>query len=460
MKKTLFGLLCSVLLFGCAERSQEAVLTFKVTNPTATEIVVVCHNDIKTFPIDGDGTAVATLEGMDAVYARVWYGRDNRKVYVEKGDNATITFDGEDFGGTFCFEGEKKAAVEYLNKVTLSALQDEAYALEFAEYIDKLNNKRDNALKILKATDLKGCGGFLKAEEGRIRYAYAAPLLMYPVGHMLMSQNMDYTPNEEYYSILESYFVENRSYSDLDEYRSFITEAAHVLDKVNRGERNVRLKTAAQMQYITDKFSDSKVVSALLHTLAETYVEMYGVEGTEEIQTLHATFVKDEAMLEAFAAKLDKYNLSKPGKKSPDFEAVDLNGKVWTLADFKGKYLYIDLKGDDSGVLIGKRGDTLDAIQHIVQLALNMEIKGGEKIRIDTEGYREKRTKTLVSLAKSIANRVIKSRGKYELEPMKAYERKIIHAALQSYPMLTTYSVGVEPERRLIVAFKPKNKEE
>lgn len=126
----------------------------------------------------------------------------------------------------------------------------------------------------------------------------------------------------------------------------------------------------------------------------------------------------------------------------------------------QGKYIYINLKGDDSGVLIGKRGDTLDALQHVIQLALNMELKGGEKVRVDTEGYREKRTKTLVSLAKSIANRVIKSKGKYELEPMKAYERKIIHAALQSYPMLTTYSVGVEPERRLIVAFKPKNKEE
>lgn len=125
----------------------------------------------------------------------------------------------------------------------------------------------------------------------------------------------------------------------------------------------------------------------------------------------------------------------------------------------QGKYIYIDLKGDESGVLIGKRGDTLDSIQHIVQLALNKVVKNGEKIRVDTEGYREKRTKTLVNLAKSIANRVIKSRGKYELEPMKAYERKIIHAALQSYPMLTTYSVGVEPERRLVVAFKSKNKE-
>ena len=138
------------------------------------------------------------------------------------------------------------------------------------------------------------------------------------------------------------------------------------------------------------------------------------------------------------------------------FKAMNFENVTFTLKR-QGKYIHIDLKGDESGVLIGKRGDTLDAIQHIVQLALNKAVKGGEKVRVDTEGYREKRTKTLISLAKSIANRVIKSRGKYELEPMKAYERKIIHAALQSYPMLTTYSVGVEPERRLVVAFKGRN---
>lgn len=138
------------------------------------------------------------------------------------------------------------------------------------------------------------------------------------------------------------------------------------------------------------------------------------------------------------------------------FKLMGCENVTFTL-ERKGKYIYIDLKGDGSGVLIGKRGDTLDAIQQLVQLALNKALKSSEKIRVDTEGYREKRTKTLVTLAKSIANRVIKSRGKYELEPMKAYERKIIHATLQSYPMLTTYSVGVEPERRLVVAFKGRN---
>lgn len=124
-----------------------------------------------------------------------------------------------------------------------------------------------------------------------------------------------------------------------------------------------------------------------------------------------------------------------------------------------GKFIHIDLSGDETGALIGKHGDTLDSLQHIIQLALNKAMKSGEKIRIDTEGYREKREKTLTALAKSIASKVIKTKGKYELEPMKAYERKIIHATLQSYPMLTTYSVGVEPERRLIVAFKHKNQE-
>ena len=125
----------------------------------------------------------------------------------------------------------------------------------------------------------------------------------------------------------------------------------------------------------------------------------------------------------------------------------------------KGRIIFVKIAGDEAGNIIGKHGDTLDAIQHMLQLAFNKKVKGGEKIRLDTEDYRQKREKTLTGLAKSIANRVIKSHGKYELEPMKAYERRIIHSALQSYPMITTYSVGVEPQRRLIVAFKHRNQQ-
>ncbi len=137
------------------------------------------------------------------------------------------------------------------------------------------------------------------------------------------------------------------------------------------------------------------------------------------------------------------------------FRLMDMN--VTAEVTRKGRIISVNLIGDEAGNIIGKHGDTLDAIQHLLQLAFNKKVKGGEKIRLDTEDYRQKREKTLIGLAKSIANRVIKSRGKYELEPMKAYERRIIHSALQSYPMITTYSVGVEPQRRLIVAFKHRN---
>lgn len=120
----------------------------------------------------------------------------------------------------------------------------------------------------------------------------------------------------------------------------------------------------------------------------------------------------------------------------------------------KDRIIEVKLLGEDVGLVIGKHGDTLDAIQHITQLAFNKRTNGAEKVRIDTEDYREKREKTLVGLAKSIANRVIKSKGKYELEPMKAYERRIIHSTLQSYPMITTYSIGQDQQRRIVVAFK------
>ena len=130
------------------------------------------------------------------------------------------------------------------------------------------------------------------------------------------------------------------------------------------------------------------------------------------------------------------------------------NFNVQAAITRNGRFIEVNLTGEDVGNVIGKHGDTLDAIQHITQLAFNKAVGGAEKIRIDTENYREKREKTLVGLAKSIANRVIKSKGKYELEPMKAYERRIIHSALQSYPMLTTYSVGNEPQRRIVIAFK------
>ena len=342
MRRFIIAVVASLMAVGCAPKAEDIILTFNVTDPTSKEVMVVCFTNVYNAQIV-DGVAETVITGVDAAYARVYYGMNMKKIYIERGDRATISFNAADMNGTFSFEGDKKEAVTYLQNVTMSGLDDEAYALEFDEYLAKLNAKRDDALKLLKANAVKGAGDFVKMETARINYTYATPLLMYPVGHMMMAQKPDYKPGEDYYEVIGSLFVENAKYVDIDEYRNFIIEAAHVLDAENRDVTKIKQKTVAQMNYITDHFKNPKVVATMLHYLACSYVDVFGVEDINEMVSLYNTYVKEPALTEVFAGKMDKWNRSKPGKKSPDFKAPDVNGKEWTLADFKGKYIYIDL---------------------------------------------------------------------------------------------------------------------
>ena len=117
----------------------------------------------------------------------------------------------------------------------------------------------------------------------------------------------------------------------------------------------------------------------------------------------------------------------------------------------KGRYKVI-LEGENLGALIGRRGETLDAIQQLTSYSVN-RTGGRVRIQLDAEGYREKREQSLQHLAKKVAGKVVKYRRSVTLEPMNAYERHVIHTALQDVPGVTTYSTGVDPNRRVIVAY-------
>ena len=113
----------------------------------------------------------------------------------------------------------------------------------------------------------------------------------------------------------------------------------------------------------------------------------------------------------------------------------------------------VELLGEHLGMLIGRRGDTLDAIQHITNYAVNHGQNKRVRINVDAENYRKKREESLERLANKVAGKVVKTRRNITLEPMNAYERHVIHAALQDYPDVTTYSTGTEPGRRIVVAY-------
>ena len=132
-------------------------------------------------------------------------------------------------------------------------------------------------------------------------------------------------------------------------------------------------------------------------------------------------------------------------------EQMESSAEIHVYLMEKGRYKVL-LVGDKLGGLIGRRGETLDAIQQLVSYSVN---RTGSRIRVqlDAEGYREKREQSLQRLAQKVAAKVVKYHRSVTLEPMNAYERHVIHTALQDTPGVTTYSTGVDPNRRVIVAF-------
>lgn len=136
------------------------------------------------------------------------------------------------------------------------------------------------------------------------------------------------------------------------------------------------------------------------------------------------------------------------------FNAMNLAVVVNTKYDEEEKNLNIDLAGEDMGMLIGKRGQTLDSLQYLVSLVVNKESESYIRVKLDTENYRERRKETLENLAKNIAYKVKRTRRSVALEPMNPYERRIIHSALQDDKYVTTHSEGEEPFRKVVVTLK------
>ncbi len=138
-------------------------------------------------------------------------------------------------------------------------------------------------------------------------------------------------------------------------------------------------------------------------------------------------------------------------------EQMESTAEIHIYLAEKGRYKVI-LEGKGLGALIGRRGETLDAIQQLTSYAVNRSGGGRVRVQLDAENYREKREQSLQHLARKVAAKVTKYHRSVTLEPMNAYERHVIHTALQDVPGVTTYSTGTEPKRRVIVAYDREKK--
>lgn len=136
------------------------------------------------------------------------------------------------------------------------------------------------------------------------------------------------------------------------------------------------------------------------------------------------------------------------------FQAMNLTVVVDINYDEENNSMNINLSGDEMGVLIGKRGQTLDSLQYLVSLVVNKDVENYIHVKVDTENYRQRRKETLENLAKNISYKVKRTKRPVSLEPMNPYERRIIHSALQNDKYVTTHSEGDEPFRHVVVVLK------
>ena len=185
------------------------------------------------------------------------------------------------------------------------------------------------------------------------------------------------------------------------------------------------------------------------------------VKSAKEKQVKEKTVKEETAESEQAPAK-EKQELAKVEEQTikaveefvqGTLKAMNMQVVITSSVDEDGA-LCVDMKGDHMGILIGKRGQTLDALQYLANRVANKHQDGYVRVKLDTENYRARREETLKHLAKNIAHKVKRNRRPVALEPMNPYERRIIHSALQSDPYVTTHSEGEEPYRKVVVTLK------
>ena len=342
MKTKITTFLLSLLVAVGIKASDGITLRFDIKNAVLGNVVLVYHQSVNEFAL-ADGKATVQLDDMDALYAKVFYGEKNRDIYLQRGDDMTISFDADDFDNTFTVNGGNEKAVDYLGKIQLVNLPDENYALPWEQFKKTVTDKMAAMKRLLKVRNFAADDKFQKMEEGRITYFYANAFLMYPVSHLYLTRDTTTVLPADYYNTLSEYGKEDADLVDIDEYRNYMIETSHVLDENGKDIRQYYPKVLAEMNYICEHFDNEKVREALVHHLAFTYVEGNGTDDIADLQNIYYTYVTSPSLNAIFKQACAKWDKAAVGRPSPDFNGEDINGKQMSLRDFRGKYVYIDM---------------------------------------------------------------------------------------------------------------------
>lgn len=233
----------------------------------------------------------------------------------------------------------------------------------------------------------------------------------------------------------------------------------NVIEKGSAGFLGIGMKQAVIEAWKKEDKEEEEFLKAVEETIRENPVKEYFAkeDNVKEEASANAKEEKSEPVSvkeKELLAKVEDETIRYVEQFVKDtLKAMDMDVEITSSIDKDGA-LYVDMKGENMGILIGKRGQTLDSLQYLANRVANKHQSGYVRVKLDTENYRARREETLKHLAKNIAHKVKRNRRPVILEPMNPYERRIIHSTLQSDPYVTTHSEGEEPYRKVVVTLK------
>jgi len=310
---------------------------------------VISNQDghMQTLEFDTNRHAEYIIENLEAAYLTLHNGfSENINFYAEKGDQIHLTYDGISMEKTLKTNGVRQPIIDYLKKIKISWIDLQNYTLgitEFSKLLEKEIKKNLVLLDSNKTTLSKASKKFITLEQNRIKYLMGISLLNYPEKHQKAFPNSVLQINKEYYNTLKEWMQEDATLLCLNEYQYFMLKSSSILAELGIQTNTPYEKLLAQMKYIQSHLKNEQVKQSLLTILAHDYIEQNGIEKIEELDQFYRQHITDPQLKSQYETVFNSWATIAPGQKAIDFNAADSTGKMFSLQDFKGKYVYIYL---------------------------------------------------------------------------------------------------------------------
>lgn len=331
------------LALGTFTGIQAAKLTFKVTNPDEKAKVVLTFSQTgekKEIAIDANGNGSIEINDFAPQYVTMQYTRGRRNLYLDPKQDLSFSFEGENLWKSMSFDGPAAPINAYLNNGNLKSLGMPDVKMEESAFTQRGDSLYAANCQLLEAANLPA--DFTALEKIRLQYYSYYYFPIYASYHGYISKDSTYVPSAAYYNKLEEMTKIDANLMNINEYKAFLPNAVSALSKKGIKEE-VDSPTKLSANYVDANIKDPKIAEYLIDDFIFNHVDNNGLDDTDALIALYRKHVKDAKLNEKFNALCAKWDKLKAGTPSATFTYTDIDGKSVSLADLKGKFVYIDV---------------------------------------------------------------------------------------------------------------------